>query len=87
MFIDDIKLAARISGTSFDGEVQDLIDSAKADLMLSGLTVSETDMLCKKAIVTYVQANFGPFNEFRDKYMESYEAQKAKLALSQDYVV
>jgi len=43
--LDDVKLALRISPgtTAYDGEVQDLIDAAKADLRLSGVDPAKLD--------------------------------------------
>jgi len=43
--LDDVKVALRISPgtTAYDGEVQDLIEAAKADLRLSGVDPAKLD--------------------------------------------
>ena len=40
--LTEIKRDLRITNDGFDGEVQDLIDGAKADLKLSGVNVDKT---------------------------------------------
>jgi hypothetical protein len=84
----DCKTALRISSatTAYDTEVTDLISSAKADLALSGVLVtSDTDALVKRAILTYVKANFGWNNPDAEKLQSSYEMLKQHLTLSTDY--
>lgn len=88
--LDDVKAALRISATTtnFDGEVQDLIDAAKADLGLSGVVsekVITTDPLIKRAVVTYCKAEFGYDNPDADRLKKSYDLLKAHLTLSEDY--
>lgn len=90
--IDDIKPRLRITtdDPGIVGEVQDLIDEAKADLVLAGIDpakVIDTDPLIKRAITTYCKANFGYDNPDADRLRESYEAFKAHLSLSSDYKV
>lgn len=75
--------------TMFDDEINDLIAACKADLISSGLTilaVDETLPLIKDAIKTYANAHFGPENPDSDKYMASYNAQKANLIVLGDNV-
>ena len=86
--IDDVKLALRISSSAFDSEVQGLIDAAKADMKLSGVDetkIIETDPLIKRAIITYVKANFGFDNPEADRLQQAYNMLKAHLTLSQEY--
>ena len=84
--IDDVKLALRVTSIDFDTEIQDLIDSAKADLQLSGVVkLDETDPLIKRAITTYCKANFGYDNPEADRFQRSYDLLKMHLALSADY--
>ncbi|NOK23906.1 DNA-packaging protein, partial [Corallococcus carmarthensis] len=74
--LDDVKLALRISSSAFDSEVQDLIDAAKADLQLSGvdeIKLIDTDPLIKRAIVTYVKANFGFDNPDAERLQRAYD--------------
>ena len=88
--LDDVKLALRISPdtTAYDGEVQDLIEAAKADLRLSGVDpakLDELDPLIKRAIVTYCKAHFGFDNPDAERLQRAYDMLKAHLTLSQDY--
>ena len=90
--IDDVKSANRVSttNTGIVGELQDLIDAAKADLILSGILevkVIDTDMLIKRAIILYCKANFGLDNKDSEKYQASYDSLKTHLTLSQEYTV
>lgn len=84
--IDDVKAVLRISSTTFNTEITDLIASAKADLGISGVVeTTETDTLIKRAIITYCKANFGWDNPDAEKLQKSYEMLKNHLALSCDY--
>jgi len=84
--IDDVKLSLRVSVPDFDAEIQDLIDSAKADLQLSGVvSPDETDPLIKRAITVYCKAHFGYDNPEADRFQRSYDLLKMHLALSTDY--
>lgn len=86
--LDDVKLALRISSSAFDTEVQDLIYAAKADLQLSGvdkLKILDTDPLIKRAVITYVKANFGFDNPDAERFQQAYYLLKMHLASSLDY--
>ena len=89
--LDDVKLALRISPgtTAYDGEVEDLIEAAKADLKLSGVApakLDESDPLVKRAIVTYCKAHFGFDNADAERLEQAYGMLKMHLTLSQDYL-
>lgn len=84
--LDDVKTALRISNTAFDGEITDLISAAKSDLTLSGiLKMDDADALIKRAIITYIKANFGWNNPDAEKLQQSYNMLKAHLSLSTEY--
>lgn len=86
--IDDVKQSLRITNTALNTEIQDLIDSAKADLELSGVLVDkivDTDTLIKRAITLYSKSNFGLDNPDSEKYQASYLSLKTHLCLSQEY--
>lgn len=88
--LDDVKARIRTTTDDFGivGEVQDLIDEAKADLGLSGVMtekVLDDDPLIKRAIVTYCKANFGYDNPDADRLQKSYDMLKAHLTLAEDY--
>ncbi|MDD5589474.1 MAG: hypothetical protein PHP92_05440 [Candidatus Nanoarchaeia archaeon] len=86
--LDDVKISLRISTTitAYNTEINDLISACKADLALSGIyNTSDTDTLVKRAIMTYVKANFGYNNPDSDRLRNAYESLKNHLTLSQDY--
>jgi len=87
MMLQKIKDALRVSGEALDEEIQDLIDAAKADLRLSGITKNEDDPLIVRAITIYCKAHFGYEEPAQaELFMRSYNALKAHLALSKEYI-
>lgn len=84
--LQKIKDALRVSGSDLDEEIQGLIDAAKADLRLSGITKNEDDPLILRAITIYCKAHFGYEEPAQaELFMKSYNALKSHLALSQEY--
>lgn len=82
---EKVKLALRITSTAFDGEIDDLIVAAMADLRIAGVTQQDqTDPLIIRAVVTYCRANFGSPDEY-DRLKASYDEQKAQLKTSTGY--
>lgn len=72
-----------------DDEIQDLIDAAKADLILSGVhkdKVVDKDPLVKRAITLYCKAHFGYEDpKLSERFQESYISLKHHLTLSAEY--
>jgi len=88
MIIDDVKISLRISSTAYDGEIEDLIEEAKADIVSRGVLVEkviDTDALIKRAIKTYCKANFGLNNPDSERLQTCYEAIRNHLTMSIDY--
>ena len=91
MLLQDVKLALRIMSTdALDSEVEDLIESARLDLVQSGIDSEkaqdkEPDPLIKRAIVLYAKANYGLDSPNADRFQESYDMLKQHLSLSGDY--
>jgi uncharacterized phage protein (predicted DNA packaging) len=89
MLLNDVKKLLRISNTAFDTEINDLIASARQDLILSGVTSEkanlDNDPLIKRAVSTYVKANFGWDNPDAARLNTSFEMLKQHLSLSQEY--
>lgn len=86
--LEDVRDALRVSGNDLDGEIQDLIDAAKADLSLSGVHPSkiiDTDPLIKRAVIVYCKAHFGWDNPEADRFAQSYAMLKMHLTLSAEY--
>ncbi len=89
--LNDIKNALRISGNDLDMEILDLIEAAKADLILSGVLdskVIDDDPLIKRAITVYCKANFGYDDpKIAERFEQSYISLKHHLTLSAEYTV
>lgn len=91
--LDDVRAYLRIDATdtSFDGEIQDLIDAVQTELTDVGvnpaLISSATDPLIKKAITTYCKANFGYDTDNAEAFQSAYEKLKIYLMNSGTYQV
>ena len=88
--INDVINALRESPGVTDVEIQDLIDAAKADLVLCGvneLKIVETDPLVKRAIILYCKANYG-YEEpkMAERFLMSYESLRNHLSLSVEHI-
>lgn len=90
MLIEDIRETLRISNSAFDTEITDLINTARQDLIIAGITTTkandDTDALIKRAITIYCKANFGFDNPDAERLQKSYEMLKLSLALAEDYI-
>lgn len=88
-YLQKIMLALRIGSPVLQSEVKDLIEAARADLVLggvlSGKAADEDDPLIRRAVTVYVKAEFGLDNEDSEKYRESYNMLKRHLLLSDEY--
>ena len=88
-YIDDMRLYLRISATALDAEIIDLVNAARKDLLLGGVhpdhVFCEEDALIKRAISTYLKAEFGLDNDDSEKYHAAYTNLKTRLTLSNYY--
>lgn len=79
------KLAARITTTSFDSQIGDLLDAAALDLGVAGVEVPTTlDALVQQAEITYFLMHFGQPDQY-DRLKKSYDEQKAQLVTCTGY--
>ena len=79
------EMALRITTTTFDSEIGDLLDAAFLDLGVAGVQVpDEIDALVKQAALTYVKMHFGQPDEY-ERLKKSYDEQKAQLATATGY--
>ena len=89
MLLNDVKDILRVSGSDLDTEITDLIDAAKADLILSGIASTkvneETDPLIKRAVILYCKCNFGWDNPEAERLQKSYDSLKTHLSMSAEY--
>ena len=83
--IDKVKMALRISTSTLDDELTDLIAAAKQDLGIAGVEVPSTlDEICTRAIITYCKVHFG-IPDDADRLKASYDEQKAQLVTATGY--
>ena len=83
--LEKVKLALRITTTAFDGEIEDLISAALADLGIAGvITEEQDDPLITRAVITFCKANFGESDEY-DRLKAAYDEQKAQLQMATGY--
>lgn len=83
--INKVKLALRISTNLLDSEITDSINTARAELIRSGIpseVVSAEGDLIQMAIKTYVLAVMTGDMASRDRYMESFRYQEDCLRKS-----
>ena len=84
-FLGKVKLALRISSTSFDSQINDLIDAAILDLTkfadIKTFTTTDADALQTNAVIAYVS-----YNWFKDeKYLTAYNNLKMQMSTSSHY--
>lgn len=86
--IYDVRASLRISTADFDGEIIDLIGAARADLIVAGVSAEAVycnSALIKRAIITYVKAEFGFDNPDADKFRAAYKELRERLSLATEY--
>ncbi len=90
--LEEVKAALRITTDDADilGDVNELIESAKIDLVQAGVnealvTLEEPDAIIKRAIKTYAKANFGYDNQEAERFERAYVMLKQHLSLYGDY--
>lgn len=82
-----VKMALRISGDTYDTELNMLIQAAFLDLTTAGVdlfTAATADDLVKLAVITYCKMNFG-LPEDADRLQKAYDMQKAQLSMKTNY--
>ena len=85
-FLGKVKLALRISSTSFDSQISDLIEEAILDLTTTAdiktFTTDNADAVQTGAVIAYVSYKWFGMD---DKYFQAYNDQKMKMSLSSVY--
>ena len=83
------KNALGVTDSEYDDELSDLIDAAKADLGIAGVTKNtvETDPLIRRAIMTYVSMEFNIAAPEHQALVDRYNVQKAQLQSATGYTV
>ena len=87
--LEKVKLALRIVTDEFDTELSDLIDAAKADIRVAGISEDalnspEAYPLVNRAIITYCRLFFGEPSDF-ERLKISYDEQKAQMKTNSEY--
>lgn len=87
--IDKVKIACRVTTTTYDPELTTLMQAALMDMGLTDissevLTVADPDPLITRAVCTYCACNFGNPENY-DRLKASYDEQKAQLLMSSTY--
>lgn len=89
-YINDLKDSLRIKSDVVNNEIKSLIMAARLDLALAGITNqkinNEEDYLVKNAIINYLRSEFGLDNKDSEKYRNSYNMMRDKMAISQEYM-
>lgn len=83
--LDKVKVALRITTDAYNEELNDLIDAAKQDLGIAGVTLpTALDAICIRAIITFCKMSFGLPEDY-DRLKRSYDEQKAQLSNATGY--
>lgn len=84
-YLAKVKLSLRVTSTTFDSQITDLIEEALLDLTqtadIETFAFDQADALQSGAIIAYVSYKW--FND--SKYFEVYNDMKTKMALSSSY--
>lgn len=92
--LQKVKTALRVSISSFDDEINDLIEAAKKDLGVAGVrnesieaNVDPSDALIIRAIILYCKLYFGEpsTSDHWKSLKEAYDEQKAQLSMATGY--
>lgn len=92
--IDKVKVACRVTSTTYDDELAGLISASFADM---GITDIKSDMLAEtaaidplvqNAVITFCKMNFGFVQLAEGQYerlKEAYDEQKSQMLMSSKY--
>jgi hypothetical protein len=88
--LSEVKTALRVKSNAFNGEIENIIAAAYADLRLVGLdtpvdlTEPTTSPLIRRGVILYAKANFG-YSDESEKYQTAYNYLRSALSLSGEY--
>jgi len=87
--LQKVKLALRITVNDYDVDLNGLIDAAKLDLGIAGVTLPVSlDAICDRAIITYCKVHFSALTDGEfSRLKASYDEQKAQLVTATGYTV
>lgn len=90
-YLKKVRVAARVDAgdDELDEEIETLILAARKELQTAGITESkskdESDPQILRAVTVFVKAERGIENPDREKYLQSFETIKLRLALTVEY--
>lgn len=81
--IQKVKTALRVTTSTFDDEITDLIAAAQEDLRTAGVLPAvaqdpTAEPLVQRAVILYCKVNFGQPENYAD-LLKAYETQRSKL--------
>ena len=86
---DSIKKAIGISAATYDTDIVDKIEEARAEMIRIGVSseaaTNEDDPLVRRAVVTFVHAAYPEDEASAARYSESAEKQMGILSIESDY--
>lgn len=82
--LDRVKLAMRITTDAYDEEFNSLINAALLDLGIAGVSITDSDELIRRAVITYCRLHFGSPEDYAN-LKASYDEQKAQLQTATGY--
>lgn len=82
--LDRVKLAMRITTDAYDEEFNSLINAALLDLGIAGVSITDSDELIRRAVITYCCLHFGSPDDYAN-LKASYDEQKAQLQTATGY--
>lgn len=85
--LDRVKKSLRVSSTTFDEEIQSLIQAAKLELHRCGVYFEQPDDLVEQAIIQFCKSRFGFDNKEAERFEEIFYKMASSLSLSGDYNV
>ena len=90
-YIADMRERVRTAQNRTDGELRDLVEAARVELILAGILSTkandEADPLVKATITTYIKAEYGIDVPDAEKYRESFDIRLKKMATSNTYII
>lgn len=87
--LETVKQVLRVTNPAFDGEINDLIESARMELIQAGVSIksaaNDEDPLIRRSIILYAKAHYGLDNPNAERFQESFQSLKNHLSQAGDY--
>lgn len=87
MLLEHVKKSLRVSSTTFDEEIQSLINAAELELKRCGIFYQEVDDLIKQAIIQFCKSRFGYDNKEAARFERNFNEMTKSMSLSGEYNV